>query len=415
MMNLTPELKLAAGRHAAMKRFPYLAQMLLAMSSVRVPDGTLDTMAVTENAVLLWDAKDVLALTVEQVATSLVHECLHLLNFHAKRRRDRDHKLWNSACDLAINCDLRAAGCDMIANTPKAMLLPEMFELPDKLTAEAYYDLLQTSPKVKKPRPCCGSGAGHKHAAEDNIPNGGAQGSDENAPGRSAAELDAVRSIVAQAVVAHEQKNKGTVPNNMLVWAGQQVKKPVVRWQDILRSKVRGALAATAGSTHTTYAKPARKQAGLGFGLGVPVLTATIARKPHVVVAIDTSGSMLYGNALGDAVSELSGIFQTMQCPVEVMTADAKLQVSVHTQSLKSACDTLKGGGGTSFLPVLNHIGARSKDRPSLLIYMTDGEGDCPSVKPANLADVRVVWLICGRGMSQPWGENIYALPQKET
>lgn len=425
-MGITPENKLGAGRFIALKKLPYFASLIYGLVPHRVPDGTLNTMGVTEKGVLLWDAKDIEALTPAQIATSYLHEGLHVLNLHGLRRGTRDPKLWNAAADLAINSDLEAAGCDMLQNVEgKKMLLPKAFDLPSGKTAEWYYSALeQKAPQQGKPQ-CgsghCGSGAGHKQQAEDNVPQpksaSDATGSSTNqkpgdaeAPeGRSASEIEAIKQQVALAVQEHKEKRRGTVPGSWLAWADAIIAPPKVRWQDHLAKKARGALAEVAGMTHTTYNKPSRRQGGVGFGLGMPVMHAFVARLPKVMVAIDTSGSMACDNAIGQAMGEVQGILKTLNAPITFVSCDAMVQATGLTAQWRDVFKNLKGGGGTSFRPVFEHIADMpAKQRPTLLIYATDGEGDCPEEMPAALRGVKTIWLLCGRhARSQPWGLNL--------
>ena len=61
----------------------------------------------------------------------------------------------------------------------------------------------------------------------------------------------------------------------------------------------------------------------------------------------------------------------------------------------------IKGGGGTSFVPVFDW--AKRQDRqPELLVYFTDAEGEFPAHEPA----CPTIWLVKGKA-KVPWGQRI--------
>ncbi|MDB4409914.1 VWA-like domain-containing protein, partial [Gammaproteobacteria bacterium] len=61
----------------------------------------------------------------------------------------------------------------------------------------------------------------------------------------------------------------------------------------------------------------------------------------------------------------------------------------------------IRGGGGTRFTPVFEHLDAQG-DSPDLLVYFTDAEGEFPEMEPR----FPVIWLVKGRG-KVPWGQRI--------
>jgi predicted metal-dependent peptidase len=61
----------------------------------------------------------------------------------------------------------------------------------------------------------------------------------------------------------------------------------------------------------------------------------------------------------------------------------------------------LRGGGGTSFIPVFDWIASRDR-APDLLVYFTDADGAFPAHEPA----YPVLWLIKGK-RTVPWGQRV--------
>ena len=70
----------------------------------------------------------------------LEHLLKHVLNLHPCRRRERNQRHWDLACDLAIN--------PSIENLPPEAVLPQRFRLLPGLTAEEYYARLLQLPEL---------------------------------------------------------------------------------------------------------------------------------------------------------------------------------------------------------------------------------------------------------------------------
>jgi predicted metal-dependent peptidase len=73
----------------------------------------------------------------------LVHELFHCILGHHVRRGDRDHRLWNIACDYVVNLMVIAAGFKL----PKWVLLDRQYE---GLNAEQVYRLLEQQEEQEK-------------------------------------------------------------------------------------------------------------------------------------------------------------------------------------------------------------------------------------------------------------------------
>jgi predicted metal-dependent peptidase len=62
----------------------------------------------------------------------------------------------------------------------------------------------------------------------------------------------------------------------------------------------------------------------------------------------------------------------------------------------------MKGGGGTSFIPVFDEL-KKTKCTPSILIYFTDGYGNFPEVSPKRYP---VLWVLTENHQDPPWGRT---------
>src|SRR5581483_3548523 len=107
--------KLATGRLMACTKFRYFRSYIMALVPKESPG--LDTFAVTDDGILLWDPKRCDQWSVEEIAAVLIHEVSHLLRNHSTRRDKVSARLgdkfsmekWNDAADCEINDDLHDA------------------------------------------------------------------------------------------------------------------------------------------------------------------------------------------------------------------------------------------------------------------------------------------------------------------
>ena len=104
------------------------------MTPLQVARSRIRTMA-TDGVSLIYNPKFVQRLTISELIADIAHETLHVVMKHMLRRNGRDFKLWNVACDYAINGILKKAGYD-IANYLK---YDPRF---DGMSAEKIYNIL---------------------------------------------------------------------------------------------------------------------------------------------------------------------------------------------------------------------------------------------------------------------------------
>lgn len=98
--------------------------------------------ACTNGTSLYWNPYWFQQLPFETRLTVLVHELWHVALLHMLRRGDRDPKVWNYACDIAINNMLKAEGYSFVGTDP--WLEPKYGEQP----AEEIYDDMRGQPLI---------------------------------------------------------------------------------------------------------------------------------------------------------------------------------------------------------------------------------------------------------------------------
>lgn len=420
---------------------PYFASILHGLIRREMTDdmrsafeamGKKPTIGVTRDGVLIWAPEFVASCSTEELALVLVHEAMHVAMEHAKRGEalgivpdctpDKLAELitsasrWNKAADCAINDQLRKIGT--LPHT-EHICFPEKFGLPPNLTAEEYYYLLQEQEQKQEQgggkgagkgqgkggKPSAGEeGAGHGHCggvACRPLPGEDPAGKDPE--GRSEVEMERFRHAAAEAVRDFASKHRGLVPAGLERWADDKLKPARIPWQEKLGRLVRGAVAYKAGAVDYTWSRVSRRQAGVGFGPGRPVVPALHAPKPRVAVVVDTSGSM-GEQQLGDALSETQGILSSAGAEVVFCVCDAEVHGIKEVGDIREAMGMLKGGAGTAMAPALQAV-ADLKQRPSVCVVMTDGYIDDPPEPP-----FAVVWCIVGgeRGFTRAYGDVVF-------
>lgn len=360
------------------------------------------TMAVTNTGILYWSAAWIARQSIEEVAFGLVHEAFHVLLDHFVRadaiKAPPEHNvIINLAQDACINDELRKALAKTHPSVGKTAVYSETLQQPPSLPWEERYRLLLKNSE-SMPAPMCGS------CAHNPLPG------EEPGMGRSQAQLDRMRKETAQSIREHENKQPGTVPDSLVVWADTVLAPPRVDWRTRLGQLVRDAVAYRPGVGHTTFLRRSRRQAGVGHGAGRPVLPGQHTAVPRVACVIDTSGSMC-GEPLVDAASEMQGVLAAVGANVTVCTVDAAVHGLQEVTSMDQALKMMQGGGGTDMSPGIVALTER-KPRPEVVIVLTDGFIPDPGDEPP----FRVIWCIVGGNTSftAPWGDVVRVEEEQE-
>jgi predicted metal-dependent peptidase len=251
------------------------------------------TMAVDDAGTIYVNPTFAETLTGAETGGVICHELMHLIYTHANRRGDRDHKLWNVACDMVINDALRKDGITL----PECALYPPA-DYHGTLQAEPLFDFLQAhppppppTPKGGKPgdpngEPQPGAGCGPVPAPEGDEPapgmgDGNAQPGEGGSPAPALREGETWDDLRSTVEAVCDQIGRGSSAVRALI-------RPVQArsdWKRILRAGVQMAVAAQTRDV-PTYSRVSRRQIP---GTIRPGWTGT---NPRVAVVIDCSGSM---------------------------------------------------------------------------------------------------------------------------
>ncbi|MEU6753216.1 VWA-like domain-containing protein [Spirillospora sp. NPDC046719] len=377
--------KLLAARYKAAGDRPYLASALYSLTVV--PSDRVPTMGVDRHWRCYVSPAFVDATPVEELAGVWIHEAAHLLRDHHGRASrlpaadQRDRGRVNIAQDCEINDDLLADGLPL----PAGRVHPGDFGLPEGRMFEEY--LAGVPPQ---PHHDCGSGA-HGVPAPWELDAAGA-------PSVRATEAEALRRATAEAMRAH-QRARGHLPAGWRRWA-DQVLEPVVDWRRVLAGAVREAVAWAGGAVDYTYRRPSRRTPALR-GAVLPSLRRPV---PRVAIVIDTSGSM-GDDELAAALAEVNGVLREVGVRgdrVSVLACDA----DVHAVSRVTSAEQVElGGGGGTDMRVGIARALAQRDRPQVVIVLTDGYTPWPAESPS----CRLIAALVGDGAPDPprWVETI--------
>jgi predicted metal-dependent peptidase len=336
----------------------------------------------TDGKTLWFNPDYVSELSDHELKGVVAHEVLHCANGHTWRRESRDPKVWNDACDYAINQIVIDAGMLL----PSGALLDPAY---NGMSAEEVYDRLMQHAQPEQP------GAGD--SCNDQRQDDGEGNGDGSSGGVSCGEVVDSQDMPEtkadwQASVLNAAKlAKGSLPADLerLV---EEIRNPPQDWKAILRRSVQM-------SARQDYSWRMPNNRYLHMGLYLPTLASEAM--PSVVVAIDTSGS-IDNVMLGKFTAEVSAIMEDVKPEmVYVIQCDADIQTVEEYEPGEPIRLNLKGGGGTDFRPVFEWVD-RQGLMPACLIYLTDLAGDYPDRAP----DYPVLWAATD-DWSPPWGEVV--------
>ena len=383
---------LTVARYIAVRKAPYFAHALFRtpiITTPAVPVGAMDMygrMYINPQVVKEW--------TPEHIATILIHEMFHLLNEHFDRKGARDQKRWNIATDMEIANTLRAL--DFRLDTPIPHITPEQYDMPYDLLAEEYYERLNDgSGDGDTNGDGNGSGDGNENNGGSSSGSGHPSGSasdgtdkpwelppdDAEYPGLSDTEQELLRREVAHAAEQH-YKDRGDLPASMERLIKHYKKRKEVDWRTVLRRTVKRTIYIGGSGDQFSYRRPNRRKQNSDF-----IFPSMFRIRPKVAVVIDTSGSM-GDSELDTALNEVDALLQELRSEVTVLSVDAE----VHTiQRIRHANRIqLQGGGGTDMMVGIQ-AAAMQKQKPNLIVVITDGYTNWDTQRPPKTPPVIAV------------------------
>jgi len=365
-------------------------------------------------------------LTVQERVFALCHEIGHAMFMHIPRSkfykdagfdgRDFSPFIWNVAGDLVINPTLISA---KIGRIKEGWLLDKKYN-DTWLVDDVYRDLLKRyPPPPQSSQAGSGEGSGSGEDGDGGGEGGGEAGENDETPvtarekavaegvgiphdthitsGETPAQAsDEEGWKQAVAAAAANAKAIGNLPGSLERFV-EQFLEPQITWKEKLRHAVNNAI-----SYESTSWRKVNRRAMHQYSIVLPGHTGYGAGV--VVVAVDTSGSIGTDELAAFAGEMQSILTDTVPERLIAMPCDARVYDEAE---LTTAGDLehffqhkLKGGGGTSFVPVFEWLDEENI-RPDALIYLTDMYGSFPESPPP----YPVIWVSTTDVSEAPFGE----------
>jgi predicted metal-dependent peptidase len=317
-------------------------------------------------------------------ANILTHNCVL---GHIDRRGDRERRRWNVAIDFATNLLLSDFGVTL----PACGLRDQRYR---GLTAEEIYARLEAD--------------GWKFEAEGfdmHLEPGDLEGQNQrHGDYPSLDERRRLRGVVLREMEQERaRRGQGALPGELRREI-ELATRTVVPWQHVL-ARFMSDLRRTDYRTFPFHKKH------LWRGIYLP--SPGVPGPDHIVLAIDTSGSMS-ARDMGQFIAELDRLRAFTDCKLTLLHCDAAVarvdESSGRSATVLPAMDgkrRLAGGGGTDFRPVFDWVAKRQQQgqpAPDAVIYCTDGVGAFPARAPS----YPVVWIVTpGCRVRFPFGQVI--------
>jgi len=358
-----------------LRKEPFYAHLLTSLKRVYGREVPTAAVSATGRGVTLWVNPKFFCKEVneqERIGV-LKHEMLHLLFKHPWRDTTNmsDPELRNIAADLVVNQFVAPfklpSGCILLSTFPQAGLEPDQ-------TMEWYYNKLrqygQTAEGAKALQSATGVFNAQACDAKWGEKGADADGGDptQNA-GLSLGDYAeaVVRGVVSKAKAKLSSNEWGDLPGGVQRMVDEICTPPKLPWKRLLRL--------FAGRGSRTIVRTTRLKESNRFP-GEPGIR--IKRLQKLVVAVDTSGS-IRDDDLKDFLIEINGIHWA-GAEVTIISCDCEIH-SVEPYK-RGVMPEFKGGGGTSFDPVMQWLRDNRSKSFGGCIYLTDGCASKPTIDP---------------------------------
>ncbi len=360
----------------------------------------VSTACVDKNGHIIFNYDFCMKLTDHQLLFLVAHEISHFVFEHNSRRLNRDAMLWNIAVDYAVNLMLWYQ-----FSSEKYLIDGLVFDdswntenpLYDGMNAELIFsDLLNKATTFEiSIRDILG-----ENEIGDSCSSSSSVVRDRRVPlpeigGKSKKQADQeLKDFLNKAVCDAYTlaKSQGDMCAQLERIINSHLKSKI-DWVSALKQKMRFGTSRIE-KKDVTWNFPNRRFLGEDL-----ILPSSIGPdSPKLAYAVDTSGSMNEDD-LNNAISELENLRKKLNAKVYFLDCDAGVYSSRWISPFESL-PTLKGGGGTDFRPVFEHL-KKNGIKPDYCVFFTDGFGEF-GVDPK----LNVLWVMTS-DVKPPFGEVI--------
>jgi len=359
---------------------PYLANAVARLPFVDASQSVWCNTFATDGYHIYFDRTYADSLSEKELSGVLAHELFHCILGHMDRREHRIEKTWNIATDYVINLLLIESGFVL----PKGALFDRKYR---GMPAEAVYRQLLKLESESDDRNfdvhLYESGAVNRIPVDVTLPS-------------KIARRRLRRQLISEVRNGLQGRLAGLVTEELTKALSKEV-----HWSLLLANFTSGIR-----KSDFQLFPPNRKHLWRGFclpSLGVP-------GPNHLVIAIDTSGSMDI-DLLSRVLGELDQLRMMTECKLTIIECDAEVQKVSEFESWELTTNLfehwhMSGRGGTSFDPPFRWIEENlfGISKPDAVFYFTDGFGSAHGPAPS----IPVVWLVPEHGAKEfPFGSII--------
>lgn len=295
----------------------------------------------------------------------LLHEVWHTASLHRIREENRDHKIWNQACDIVINNALHDDGYSF-----EGLITLHKAEYKDKSEEEIYEILIKQSQKQNN----SGGGGNGNNQNQADIglePMDGDLSNDPptNKDGQSISEQELTQRMINNVVNAAEQakqtggKQAGSIPGSLSKFLDKFL-TPIIPWTKVLQD----FFTALCDEQDYTWKRPNRRYQDIYM----PSLQDDEEGLEHLMYFIDTSGSISDAQ-IKRVNSEIKYIQEQIRPrKLTLVQFDCAIQ-DIKEYELDDPFDYIEiiGRGGTDLAPVRKMI---DKVKPTAAVIFSDLE-----------------------------------------
>jgi predicted metal-dependent peptidase len=330
--------------------------------------------AATDGTAIYFKPEFFLSLSKQERIGTLAHEIMHIALMHPIRRGNRDHNTYNSAADYVIN--------DILLTSGYTLPVPHLHDVKYRgwSTEQVYDDLIKNKDDGTTPNIL---GMDIDFSVGDDV----------DAKGDLSSSMqDIVIKARAQAKMESSEE-AGKIPGEVDRMIENLI-NPLLDWTQLLSR----FMDTTAKNDHS-WRSPNRR-----FFPNFYLPSMQSESLDHLTVAIDTSGSV-NDEMLAEMLTEIKSIYDTYQpTNMTIIDCDKKIH-NIHI--IDDTTDILRlkitGGGGTSFLPVLDYC---KENNTNVLLYFTDLWAE--SISPDDGYEFDTLWICYSKHQPQEYGETIY-------
>lgn len=344
--------KIIVARVGLLLRHPFFGNMATRLKIVDASDWV--TTVATDGRHLYYNRDFLKDLTNKEVEFCVGHEILHNVFEHMLRAESRNHRIWNIACDYAVNGQLTR---DKIGNAPSKIKIYHDTKHYGKSAEQIYDEIFEKHDEEELAS--LGSLLDQHIDWEDNKNN-------PNQPTYSKEELRQIRDEIKEAMLqAAQAAGAGNTPAEIARMI-KEITEPKMNWRELLRQQIQSVI-----RSDYTWMRPSRK----AWHLRAILPGASFRETIDICIAIDMSGSISNQQA-GDFISEIKGIMDEYQdYKIKLWCFDTKVynEEDFDGQGGNDLMEyQVKGGGGTDF--DCNWEYMKEHDiNPKKFIMFTDG------------------------------------------